>query len=324
MSAQVLIASRLSLFLSLIVLGLKFLAYYLTRSTSVYSDALETIVNVLAAGFAFQIMRVVTQPADKEHPYGHGKLEYFSSAFEGGLIAFAALAIVYKAVSDFYRGPQILQVDVGFYLMIGAALVNLTLGLYLKKVAQQSMSAALQASSKHVLSDVWTTAGVVVSLVIVMITDWKWLDPIVALAVAFHLGIEGIKIVRNSASGLMDEMDQESLEKLSASIQKNRRPGFIDIHQLRMIRAGSFHHIDAHLVIPEFWDTKKAHEEASLFEKKVIAGYPYDGEIAFHLDPCERRYCRYCELSNCEIRKETFVAQKEFSPENLTSSVEAQ
>ncbi len=307
----------ISLGLSLVVLSLKFAAYHLTKSTAVFSDAVESIVNVVAAVIALFVMRVVARPADDEHPYGHGKLEYFSAAFEGGLVAFAAIAIGIEAIRAILNEKTLNQPDVGIYVMAGAAIINLLLGLHLRTVGKKYRSQALLASSAHVISDVWTTVGVLVGLAIVFVTGAYWIDPFIALLVALHLVYSGYKIVRENIGGLMDEVEPESLMNLAQAFQKHRQPWVIDIHQLKVIRSGKFHHIDAHLVVPEFWNVLRTHDNMVDFERQVVETYHFDGEIAFHIDPCERKYCDFCEMEACPVRAQEMISCRKMTSDTL-------
>jgi|SRR6185312_5874692 len=307
----------ISLIASLVILAAKFFAYDLTHSTAVLSDATESIINVVAALVALFVLRAVAAPADEDHPYGHGKLEYFSAAFEGGLIAFAALVIGYEAVHALLVGNQVHQPDVGLWIMAGAGVLNLILGLYLKKVGKKHNSETLKASGVHVIADVWTTVGVIVGLGVVAITNISWIDQVVALVVAVQLCYSGVRIVRKSAGGLIDEIEPASLAELAAAFEKHRQPWIIDIHQLKVIRSGRFHHIDAHLVVPEFWNVAQTHAESQILEANVVATYPFDGEIAFHVDPCEKKYCANCKMDGCPIRVKKFEFLKPFSVEHV-------
>jgi cation diffusion facilitator family transporter len=307
----------ISLILSLIILAMKFAGYAATHSTAILSDATESIINVVAAVVALFVLRAVAAPADEDHPYGHGKLEYFSAAFEGGLIAFAALVIGYEAVNAWLHGNNPHQADVGLWLMAGAAILNLFLGLHLRGVGKKYGSDALKASGTHVLADVGTTAGVIVGLAVVAITGIGWIDQLVALIVAVQLCLSGIKIVRGSVGGLIDEIEPSSLAELAVAFEQHRHPWMIDIHQLKMIRSGRFHHIDAHLVVPEFWNVAHTHTETTILEKEVVGTYPFDGEIAFHIDPCEQKYCAHCQVEPCPIRLHSFEKLRPFSVEHL-------
>lgn len=312
-------AALISLLASGFIFLLKFLAYYVTNSAAVMSDATESVVNVIAAIIALFVIRFVSQPADDEHPYGHGKAEYFSSAFEGGMIFFASLVIMAQSVQAMWQGHSLTHLDTGLYIVGLATLLNLALGLYLKKVGQRENSEALTASGIHVLSDVWTTVGVMIGLVLVYWTGIQWLDAVVALLVAVQLGFSGFKIVRSSIGGLIDETDPKVLADLAISFNKMKFPGVIDIHKLRVIRSGSFHHVDAHIVVPQYWDVANVHDQNERFERAVVKDYRFDGEIAFHVDPCKKSYCYVCEVFDCPIRIAEFKQRKEFTVKSLIS-----
>ncbi len=310
-------ASLLCVFVSILVLALKIMAYYVTRSSAVLSDALETVVNVIAALVGFAVIQYTLKPKDEDHPYGHGKVEYFSAAFEGGLILFASLLIFVEAINAFLNPRELEKLDLGMLLITLATALNLLTALYLRRTGQKVKSETLLASSVHLMSDVVTTFGVLIGLGIVHLSGLLWVDGLVTMILSIYLGFEGYRIIRRSISGLTDEMDDESLKALSESIKKNRKPGIIDIHNLRAIRSGSFHHIDAHLVLPEFWDVAHAHEISHEFEKKVVADYPYDGEFAFHMDPCKRKYCEFCDVKDCPVRRQEFRMLRDFQVKDI-------
>jgi cation diffusion facilitator family transporter len=315
-------AAWISLLASVLIFGMKVGAYYLTHSTAVLSDALESTVNVVASFAALILLRIAAQPADEEHPYGHGKLEYFSAAFEGGLIFFAALMIMRESIDALLQGKVSHQLESGIAIMGLAAAMNLVLGLYLKKVGKSERSEALRASGVHVITDVWTSVGVIVGVGLVLVTGMQWLDPVIAIAVSLNLAYEGYKIVRKSGGSLIDEVDMEIVSDLSECLQRNRTPGIIDIHNLRTIRSGRFHHVDAHLVIPEYWDISHAHNICHVFEAEVVKDYSFDGEIAFHLDPCKRAYCSACRMLECPIRQQEYIKQEPFTVATLISGPE--
>ncbi len=311
-------ASRASVIVSFFVLAFKTLAYFQTNSQAVLSDALESIVNVIASIVALWIIHNSIEPADDQHPYGHGKLEYFSAAFEGGLVCFAGVMIIAEAVQALIKGQAISNFESGFLYSIIATLLNLGLGLYLKNIGKKHHSTALISSGTHVLSDIWTTVGSLFGLGFVWITNLIWIDASVALLMAVYLLYSGYGVVRTAVGGLLDEHDEESLKRLAVVLEKNRFPGIIDIHQTRMIRAGRFHHIDAHVVVPEFWDVSEAHHQTTLFEHRVVTEYHLEGEIAFHVDPCLKSYCDQCDLSDCPIRSCEFEKRAIISANSLT------
>ncbi|MBN8537489.1 MAG: cation transporter [Deltaproteobacteria bacterium] len=314
-------AAKISLFASFLVIALKITGYKVSGSTAIFSDALETLINILTAATALWVIKYVAQPKDENHPYGHGKAEFFSAAFEGGLILFAAITIMIESYRSFVAESKITDLNQGIFFVVIASLVNLAVSLYLRKIGKNEKSETLLASSSHIMSDVITTSGVVVGLILVKVTELFWLDPLLSFIISFHLVVEGIKIIRRSISGLTDELDDHSLNELSYAIQKNLQPGIINIHNLRSIRSGNFHHIDAHLIVPEFWNVALTHKITHEFEKNVVMDYPYDGEFAFHLDPCKADYCRFCNIEMCPIRVSDFQSLSDFSAKEMIKGV---
>ena len=299
-------AGLVSLVAGTLLLGVKFWAYSLTGSTAVYSDAMESIVNVVAAVFALGAIVFAARPADSNHPYGHGKMEFFTAVFEGGSVAFAAVMILREGVLALVEGPSVRRLDLGLAMILGAGLGNALLGWYLVRAGRRTHSPALVADGKHVLSDFWTSAGVVAGLALVRATDVLWLDPVIAIAVALLLCWAGIRLVRQAAGGLLDEEDPELLEELASLFARMPVEGAIEVHETRAIRSGSYAHVDAHVVVPEFWTVDRAHDASEEMERWMLAGWKRDGEIFFHLDPCRRAYCGRCTLKDCPVRGEPF------------------
>jgi cation diffusion facilitator family transporter len=301
-----LVAMAISVAVSLGLLVAKFQAYRLTGSTAVLSDALESIVNVAAAVFAIGALIFAGRPADRNHPYGHGKMEFLSAAFEGGLIAFAAVLIVYEVVQGLVGGVTLQALDLGLAVVLGAGLVNLTLGFFLVRTGRRYDSLALVADGRHVLSDFYTSVGIVVGLLLVYVTGITWLDPLVALVVALNLMWTGVRLIRQASAGLLDEEDTALLDRLLVVLEPHLGQGVIRVHHLRAIRAGRFHHVDAHLVVPEFWTVERSHELAEDLAERVMKELGAEGEMILHTDPCHRIYCRMCDLDGCPVRREPF------------------
>src|SRR5688572_6729616 len=302
-------AGVLSLGVALVLLAAKFEAYRRTGSAAVLSDALESIINVVAAAFGIGSIVFAGRPADRNHPYGHGKIEFFSAAFEGGLIAFAAILIVFEAVQAFVAGPELRALDLGLAIVLAAGIVNALLGLYLVRTGRRYRSLTLVADGRHVLSDWWTSAGIAVGLGLVRVTGIMWLDPLVACLVALQLFWTGYRLVREAARGLLDEEDPELLERLVAVLGARLGAGFVHLHQLRARRAGRYHHVDAHLVVPEFWPVERAHAVSDELAAGVMRALGIEGELVFHTDPCWRAYCRSCDVADCPVRIEPFAAR---------------
>jgi cation diffusion facilitator family transporter len=302
-------AALVSLVVGTALLGAKYLGYLYTGSAAVLSDALESIINVVAATFMLGSVMFAGKPADRDHPYGHGKIEYFSAVFEGGLITFAAILIAWYAVTDLLRGPAVKQVELGMLITLACGLGNAALGWYLIATGRREQSLSLVADGHHVLSDFWTSAGVVVGLLLVRVTGLTWLDPVTAIVVAANLAVTGGRLVRSAAGGLLDEEDTKLLAELVSAFERRRDPGLIRIHSLRAIRAGRFTHVDAHLIVPEYWTVEQAHRVVDAFEQRVLDSCSVEGEIAFHTDPCGRVLCRLCEMPDCPVRQEPLGAR---------------
>ncbi len=306
---------------SFVLLIAKFLAYKITSSEAIFSDAMESIVNVIAAGLIFYTLHKNRKP-DPNFPYGTGKLEYISSTTEGGLLAFAALAIIFESAPNLIKQEPVFALDSGILIITITGIVNLCLGLFLKYQSKKFNSVALNMSGTHVLSDVLTTVGVIIGLFLVKLTGLFFIDSLIALAIAFFIGYLSIKHIRSSLGEMLDKEDLKLLKKLESIFNTIKREGFIQIHQVKVIRSGDFHHIDAHFVIPEFWDVTKIHEELNNLEEKINKFYGKKVELGVHLDPCRRAYCKHCDVLYCKIRKEDFVKKLPASIEQMRSLME--
>lgn len=306
-----------SLAVSVAVLLLKTKAYYVTNSVAVLSDALETVVNVITAVVALYAVKIASEPADENHPYGHGKFEYFSAAFEGGVVFFAGLAIIYQSAFSFFYKQNLQDLTTGNIYLIAASILNVVMGTTLLRMGRVENSEALQASGKHILSDVITTVAVIFGVFLSDLTGLTWIDSLTGLILGFWLTFESYKILRFNSGALLDEIDEKSVNELANIIKKHKNDFVVDIHNLRIIRSGNFHHIDAHLVVPEFLDIAKVHVIAHEFEQKVVKEYKNDGEFAFHVDPCKQAFCKACRLQNCNLRKVEFERDSVLNKEHL-------
>lgn len=304
---QRLFAAKISLSIGLLVMTLKFIAVRLTSSQAILSDALESIVNVVAASMVVLTISYTAKPADKDHPYGHGKVEYFSAAFEGGLVSFAALLIIVESCSSLIYGSKLENIHQGLGIVFISGAINFALGYYLVQRGKSLQSLALKSSGYHVLSDVWTSVGLIVGLFLVHLTGWLWMDAVIALGFGFYLAFIGLGIVREAGGGLMDKEDPQVLNKITQAVKPHMQDGIIDIHEMKVIRSGRYHHIDMHLVLPEYWTVLQSHERTKAFEQAVINDYSFDGEMHFHYDPCRRDFCRRCNLKDCPIRQHDFM-----------------
>lgn len=314
-------AGAISLVVAILIFAAKFVGYLITGSTAVLSDALESIVNVVAALFTLASLKIASLPADESHPYGHGKVEFLASGFEGGSVAFAALVVIYQGADALLRGHAVQAIEWGLLIVIAAGVANAALGFFLVRTGRRTHSPAIEADGQHVLTDFWTSAGVVVGLVLVRLTGADWIDPVVAIVLGLNLAIVGVKLVRHAIGGLLDESDHDLLAKLAGVIGQVRTPGVIAIHRLRAIRSGGEAHVDAHVVLPRFWTVRQAHDFADEFEAGVVRGIERAADCIFHLDPCRSAYCASCRVEPCPVRAHLFAAERDWSLATLRSDV---
>jgi cation diffusion facilitator family transporter len=300
-------AGRLSLGVGILVFGGKVTAWIVTGSVAVFSDAMESIVNVVAALLLVWSLRMAAQPADRDHPYGHGKAEFLSAGVEGALIVVAALLIGLQALRDFIVGPAPQRLDTGMALVAGASLLNLGLALYLLSVGRRTRSLALVADGRHILTDVWTSAGVLIGLLAVEMTGRVWLDPAIAIAVAANIVREGWRLVKHALGGLLDEADETLLAKLADALEASRPPEWIDVHGLRAWRSGAEAHVDLHLVVPRYFDAERLHRVQDAVEAQLQQAAGMPAEAVVHFDPCRPHECPRCAMPACPVR----VAQLE-------------
>jgi len=283
-------AALISLTVSVVLLIIKFSAYWLTHSAAVLSDALESIANVVAAGFALYSVGLAHAPADPEHPYGHGKIEFISAAFESGLILLAGLFIAGHAIADLFRGPTVQRVDVGLVLLVVATVVNAGVGVYLILIGRRNTSYTLQASGRHLLADALTTVVVLGALIIIKLTGFLWTDPIMALLIAVYLMYLSSGLLRRSLGQLMDEQDIADDLLIRGILDSHlapdgKPPQICSYHKLRHRHSGRYHWIDMHLMIPPSHDITSAHNLASAIEYEVEQAIG-PGNATAHVEPC--------------------------------------
>ncbi len=268
------------------VMAAKFYAWHLTGSSAILSDALESIINVVAGGFALAAIIASARPPDQDHPYGHGKIEFFSAGFEGALIILAAFGIFKVGFAHLLHPQPLPHLGAGLAVLLGTTVVNLLLGIGLLSVGKKTGSLVLEADGQHVLTDVYTSGGVLLGLFLAHLSGWFWLDGTIACLVGLNILRTGLQLVRRSFAGLMDAMDPELLQRVVDIINRNRRPEWIDIHKLRVWRSGRLVHIDLHLILPGDLSLDAAHEEAGDLERVLIAGFEGNASVLVHMDPC--------------------------------------
>ncbi len=310
----------LSIVAGVCVLGLKYLSFVLSGSVALKSDAIESVVNVVAAVFALGAVIFAGKPADKEHPYGHGKIEHFSAAFEGGLISLAAVFILLEAVKGLIYGVELKNLGTGLLVNLVAGALNGLLGWFLLTQGRKTRSKALEADGHHILSDFWTTVGIAGGLLAVKLTGLKWFDPVMAMIVGLLLARTGFKLVKESSQALLDMEDPEVLDKVLAAMNRVRTWDIIAIHELRSFRSGRYTHVDVHIVVPEFYPVRQAHDLCEGFGEKALRDATIEGEVHTHVDPCGRLYCDRCPAENCAIRKVPVTRAATFRLEEATAA----
>ncbi len=259
----------LSIATAVLTIGLKAAAYWLTGSVGLLSDALESGVNLLTAVFALAILTIAAQPPDDEHEYGHSKAEYFSGGIEGGLILVAALAIGYTAVQRLIHPQPLQQIGLGLLVSVLAALGNGLTALVLLRVGRQHNSLTLTANAQHLLTDVWTSVGVLVGVTAVWWTGWQWLDPVVALLVALHIIRTGVKLLRTAVNGLMDtSLPAEETAKVR-QVLDNYRSEEVQYHALRTRQSGANRFVSVHIQVPGDWSVQRGHTLLESIERDL-------------------------------------------------------
>jgi cation diffusion facilitator family transporter len=292
-----------SIIIGIVLMLAKFGAYLLTASNFVLADAAESVVNVVASSFAFFSIYLSAQPRDANHPYGHGKVEFFSVFVEGSLIGIAGVLIVVKAVYGLFYPATIRDLLTGAIIIAITGIINGGYGYYMIRKGKAIPSITLEADGRHLITDMITSCGLVVGLILIYVTKIALLDNILSIGVGFYIAFEGYKLVRRSVGGLMDETDFDIVERVVKLLDEKRRDEWIDIHNFRAQKYGNELHIDCHLTLPNYFDLIKVHEEVKLVDELINS----DGtktELFVHTDPCVPQCCHYCSMPNCPIRSE--------------------
>lgn len=306
-------------FLSVLLFLLKVTAWFITHSVAILTDALESIVNVIAGFVGLYSLYVSAKPKDEDHPYGHGKVEFISAAIEGVLIAVAGVMIIREAVHNLFHPQEIHQLDKGIYLVLLTAIVNYVAGSICVRTGRKNNSLALIASGKHLISDTYTTFGIVIGLALIYFTQIWWIDSVVAIVFAVLILYTGYKIIRSSVAGMMDEADVELLEKMVLLLNENRKENWVDLHNLRIIKYGPMIHLDCHLTVPWYLNVHEAHNEVESLSKLVRSHFGESVELFVHSDGCLDFSCKICDKKDCGKRKHAFEKRIEWTMQNISS-----
>lgn len=299
---------------------MKLVAWYLTGSVAILTDALESTVNVVAGLIGIYSLYVSAKPKDTDHPYGHGKAEFLSAAIEGTLISVAGIIIVYEAINNLIHPHPIQSLDYGIWIVAATAVINYVTGSICISTGKKNNSLALMASGKHLQSDTYSTVGIIAGLVLLYFVKLWWIDSAVAILFAFIIMFTGYKIVRTSVAGIMDEADTTLLEKLVVMLNTNRRPNWIDVHNLRIIKYGGTIHLDCHLTVPWYLNVHQAHLEIDALSALVKNEYGESMELFVHSDGCLDFSCNICTKDDCTVRKHPFEQKIEWTLDNIVSN----
>lgn len=275
---------NLSLAIGLMMLVAKWIAYLMTGSSVIFSDAAESVVHVVAVWFAWYALRVGTKPPDEDHPYGHDKVSFMSAGVEGGLICIAAIVIIVSATEKLVGGVTLQKLDIGMSITAGAALVNLVLGWYLISTGKKNKALVIEANGRHVMTDVWTSAGAVAGLFIAQLTGMLWLDPAIAILFGANIIYEGGKLMSISVKGLMDSSDPELLQRVQLVLTDFCVDHNCSYHRLRLRSSGNMVHVDYHLILPDDMTMHDAHSLATSCEELIRLSVDHNTEVFTHLE----------------------------------------
>ncbi len=298
----------------------KIIAYYETNSLSILSDALESIVNVVAGIIGLYSLYVAAKPKDLEHPYGHGKAEFISAAIEGTLIVGSGFLIIYETVQNFIQQRKPYSLDTGLYLVGATAIINFIAGSICLRIGNRNKSLALQASGKHLQTDTYSTLAIIAGLVLMLVTQLFWLDKVIAILMSGFIIYNGYIIIRRSLAGIMDEADMDLLKQMLGILNANKRDNWIDLHNLRVIKYGSRLHVDCHLTVPWYLNVHEAHIEVEALENLIRKALGESIELFVHTDGCLPISCPICIKEDCPVRQHPFQQRLEWTLENILTN----
>lgn len=304
--------------IAIVLFIVKMIAWYVTNSVAILTDALESTVNVVAGLIGVFSLYVSAKPKDEDHPYGHGKVEFISAAIEGTLIAVAGFLIIYQAISNLINPHTIRKLDYGILLVTITAVINFIVGSICLRTGRKHNSLPLISSGKHLRTDTWSTLGIIIGLVLLYFTKLTWLDSAVAIVFAGIIIFTGYKIIRTSVAGIMDEADIELLNKLVDLLNENRRENSIDLHNLRIIKYGATLHLDCHLTVPWYLNVNEAHNEVEILSDLVKKEFGEAVELFVHSDGCQEFSCRICSKMDCLVRLHDFEHRVTWTIENIS------
>lgn len=308
--------------LSLLILGGKFLAFWLTNSVGILTDAMESIVNVVAGAISLYSLRWAARPRDKDHPFGHGKMELISASIEGLLIVIAGGVIIYQGIVRLFEPATIEKLDVGIIVVAVAGAMNYIMGWYSIRIGKRHNSIALIAGGKHLQSDTYSTIGLVIGLLLLYYIKIAWIDSALALLFGMIIIAAGIGILRKTLANLLDKAYNELLHEMVQSMEEHRREDWIDVHNTKIIKYGSYLYIDCDLTLPWYYNLIESHEACSSLQKTLINQFSDRAQVSIHTDPCFKAHCEHCRMSTCSTRQTPFIVLEDFNLSRIIESDE--
>ncbi len=310
-------AIKIVLLLGCVLTIIKFAAYFLTDSAAVLTDALESIVNIVASLFAWFSIYYSSKNKDTDHPYGHGKIEYVSAGFEGGLILISGIWILYESFHNIIHQHEILKIDTGIILIALSGILVFVLGRYLINKGNKLHSLTLKADGKHLQTDAYTSAGIIVGLILIKFTQLYWLDSVIAIIYSCIIVYTGYKLIIESLDGLLDKIDFATAQEIIDVINKNRINNWIDVHNMRIQKFGKFLHVDCHITLPWYNNLEQTHEQMELLDTLLNQHFDNRVEFFIHPDPCQPKACGICQMENCKERKFDFKQKVDWNLSNV-------
>ncbi len=306
--------------LSIVLFIVKLWAWWVTRSVAILTDALESIVNVVAGLVGLYSLYISNKPRDTDHPYGHGKVEFISAAIEGTCICIAGLFLIYKSIQSIIVPTAVERLGQGIILVAATGAINFVVGYLALKTGTKNKSLALSSSGKHLMTDAYSTAGIIIGLVLLYITGFAWIDSAVALFFAGYIVFMGFKILRSSVSGIMDEADDHLIGEMLETINGKRRINWIDLHNFRVIKYGALLHVDCHITVPWYFNVDEAHQELEELGALVQDKYGDTIELFVHADGCKEFSCKICHKGDCPVRKHAYEKTIVWTLDNIRSN----
>ncbi|MEG2156736.1 MAG: cation diffusion facilitator family transporter [Bacteroidaceae bacterium] len=308
--------------ISILILCGKFAAFYITNSVGILTDAMESIVNVVAGFISLYSLRWASKPKDKEHPFGHGKIEFISASIEGILISIAGGLIIYEGLQRLFSPTPIEKLDLGIVVVALSGLVNFIMGWYSIQIGKKYNSMALIAGGKHLQSDTYSTIGLVAGLLVLFYTKIAWIDSALALLFGSIIIITGLSILKKTIASLLDQADDKILTDMATTIKNDRQADWIDIHNTKIIKYGSYLYIDCDLTLPWYYNIVESHKACDHLKKTLISNFSDRIQVSIHSDPCEMRHCEHCEIGSCAYREQPFKGLEDISISNIIQSDE--